>query len=557
MQLIAEIFPFAPNPSESMKLQDLKIGTRLAAAFILVLAMLVAIAATGLSSLATVRASMENITRGNDVESRLALEMRLSVDDRMIAVRNIVLLKDAAEMQAQVARIKRQTEVYDAAERDLNKTFAAYGIAADETALLADIRAHSAAALPLIDKARDLGLADDTDGALRVLLGELRQVQQKWQSSLDALAATERQQNDQALTASDAAYLFTRNLMIGLSIAAVLCGLALAWFITRGITLPINRAVQIAQAVAAGDLTSKIDSTARDETGVLLAALKEMNTSLKTIVTEVRSGTDAMSVSSSEIADGNMDLSSRTEDQASSLEETASSMEEMTATVRQNAENASQGNKLAALAKEAASKGGAVIASVVATMEEINTSSKKISEIIGVIDGIAFQTNILALNAAVEAARAGEQGRGFAVVATEVRNLAQRSAAAAKEIKTMIGESVSKVDSGSRLVDEAGKTMDDVVVRVARVTDIMSEITSASHEQSAGIEQINQAIMTMDNVTQQNAALVEQSAAAAQSLQDQSVHLAQVVGMFVLAHGASANDAVASGRRTAAPLALA
>jgi methyl-accepting chemotaxis protein len=299
--------------------------------------------------------------------------------------------------------------------------------------------------------------------------------------------------------------------------------------------------VQVAQAVAAGDLTSQINSTARDETGVLLTALKDRNASLKTIVTEVRGGTVAMSVSTTEIADGNMDLSRRTEDQASSLEETASSMEEMTATVCHNADNAFQGNRLAVLAMDAASKSGAVIASVVATMDDINTSSSRMSEIIGVIDGIAFQTNILALNAAVEAARAGEQGRGFAVVAGEIRNLAQRSAAAAKEIKTMIGESVAEVDASSRLVDDAGKTMEEVVISVGRVTAIMAEITSASREQSVGIDQINQAIMTMDNVTQQNAALVEQSAAAAQSLQDQSVHLAEVVSKFVLAGGEPAS----------------
>lgn len=524
-----------------MKIQNFKIGTRLMTAFILILIMLIIASSTGLLSLGKVRQAMVDITKGNDVESRLALDMRLSVDDRMIALRNLVLLKNQTEMLAQVERIKVQSETYDTAKRELDNTFALYGIRDDETKLVAAIHSDSIAAKPLVDKIRDFALSNDNDSATKILFGDLRSVQRQWQNDLSALAESERLQNAEALVTSEALYSKARAVMIGLTFAGVLCGLGLARFITQGITKPINIAVQVAQAVAAGDLTSKFNDESGDETGILLKALKEMNASLVNIVTEVRTGTQAMLVSSGEIADGNMDLSSRTEDQASSLEETASSMEEMTATVRQNAENASQGNKLAALAKNAASRGGAVIASVVATMEEINNSSKKISEIVGVIDGIAFQTNILALNAAVEAARAGEQGRGFAVVASEVRNLAQRSAAAAKEIKTMITESVATVDSGSTLVDEAGKTMDDVVVSVNRVTTIMSEITNASQEQSIGIEQINQAIMMMDNVTQQNAALVEQSAAAAQSMQDQSTHLAQVVDRFVLVAAVSVN----------------
>jgi methyl-accepting chemotaxis protein len=540
-----------------VKLQNFRIGTRLSAAFIIVLTMLVIVAYTGLASLSSVRKSMVEITRGNDVESRLALEMRLSVDDRMIALRNIVLLSDRAEMLPQTERIKVQAQKYDEAQQKLDATFVSYGINDDERKIVADIKRYSDAARPLIDKVSELGTANRNDAALAILLGDLRTVQQNWQQSLDLLADSERRQNDEALVKSDASYDTARNVMICLSAAAVLCGLGLAWFITIRITTPINFAVKVAQAVAAGDLTSNIESTATDETGVLLSALKDMNASLVRIVTEVRTGTDAMSVSSSEIADGNMDLSSRTEDQASSLEETASSMEEMTATVRQNADNARQGNTLAVLAKDAASKGGAVIASVVATMEDINSASRQIGEIVGVIDGIAFQTNILALNAAVEAARAGEQGRGFAVVASEVRNLAQRSAAAAKEIKTMIADSVAKVDSGSVLVDQAGKTIGEMVESVNRVTEIMAEITTASVEQSAGIEQINQAIMTMDNVTQQNAALVEQSAAAAQAMQDQSVHLAQVVGRFVLAPAMAANDDSRRSRKTTRQVAVA
>jgi len=270
------------------------------------------------------------------------------------------------------------------------------------------------------------------------------------------------------------------------------------------------------------------------ETGRLLQALKTMNDGLVSIVTEVRQGTDNIAAASTEIASGNLDLSSRTEEQASSLAETASSMEQLTSTVRQNADNARQANQLAMNASEVAQRGGAVVAQVVSTMDEINSSARKIVDIISVIDGIAFQTNILALNAAVEAARAGEQGKGFAVVATEVRSLAQRSAAAAKEIKELIGNSVDKVDAGSTLVSQAGATMDEVVTSIQRVTDIMGEITSASAEQSSGIEHVNHAISQMDSVTQQNAALVEEAAAAAASLQDQAASLAQVVSIFKL-----------------------
>ncbi len=286
--------------------------------------------------------------------------------------------------------------------------------------------------------------------------------------------------------------------------------------------------------VAAGDLTSRIDVTAQDEPGMLLQALKDMNTSLVDIVSKVRSGSDTIATASAEIASGNMDLSSRTEHQASSLEETASSMEELTSTVKQNAENAKQANGLARSASEVAIEGGQVVSRVIDTMGSINESSRKIVDIIGVIDGIAFQTNILALNAAVEAARAGEQGRGFAVVAAEVRNLAQRSAGAAKEIKELIGDSVEKVEAGSKLVNQAGSTMDEVVTSVKRVSDIINEIASASQEQTTGIEQVNIAVTEMDNVTQQNAALVEEAAAAAGSLQEQAATLTQIVSLFKL-----------------------
>jgi methyl-accepting chemotaxis protein len=324
------------------------------------------------------------------------------------------------------------------------------------------------------------------------------------------------------------------NQLVLLGILLVALGAVCAFIISRSITRPLKSAIEVATKVAAGDLTTQIYSSSKDEIGDLMQALKGMNDGLRKIVEDVKRGTDMIATASGEIATGNVDLSSRTEQQASSLEETASSMEELTSTVKQNSDNARQANQLAITASDVAVKGGHVVSQVVDTMGSINDSSKKIVDIIGVIDGIAFQTNILALNAAVEAARAGEQGRGFAVVASEVRNLAQRSAAAAKEIKSLIGDSVEKVDAGAKLVDQAGATMDEVLASVNRVTDIMGEITAASQEQSAGIEQVNQAIAQMDRVTQQNAALVEEAAAAAESLQDQAAALAGVVSTFKL-----------------------
>ena len=328
--------------------------------------------------------------------------------------------------------------------------------------------------------------------------------------------------------------------------AAIVAGV----FVSRSIVRPLDRAVEVAQTVAAGDLRTRIEVASNDETGQLLQALKDMNASLTRIVSKVRSGTETISVASDEIATGNMDLSSRTEQQAGALEETASSMEELTSTVKQNADNARQASQLAISACDVAAKGGNVVERAVTTMAAISESSKQIVDIISVIDGIAFQTNILALNAAVEAARAGEQGRGFAVVASEVRTLAQRSATAAKEIKELIDNSVASVDAGAALVGQAGGTMDDIVTGIAGVATIMTEIMSATSEQSTGIDLINQAVTQMDQVTQQNAALVEEAAAAAGALQEQTALLEQTVSVFRLAHqpqpGASASRRAAS-----------
>ncbi len=345
--------------------------------------------------------------------------------------------------------------------------------------------------------------------------------------------------------------------IVVVSLVAVLGLLALGLaLIVRSVSRPLKNSIEIARRVADGDLTQRIESATADETGQLLQALEHMIGRLTGIVSGVRITTDAIGTASQEIAQGNADLSSRTEQQASSLEETASSMEELTSTVKQNAENAKQANQLAANASDIAVKGGVVVNEVVHTMGSISASSKKIMDIISVIEGIAFQTNILALNAAVEAARAGEQGRGFAVVAAEVRNLAQRSAAAAKEITALIQDSVSKVDIGSRQVDQAGETMNEIVSAVKRVTDIMAEIAAASNEQSSGIEQVNQALVQMDEVTQQNAALVEEAAASAEAMQEQALALTAAVHVFKINKDkAGTRAAVAKPAATPAPAA--
>jgi len=325
-----------------------------------------------------------------------------------------------------------------------------------------------------------------------------------------------------------------RTLMSALAGMGLLVGVAFAYWLTAAITNPIKVAVHMARTVASGDLSTQVATHSKDEIGQLLTALQDMNDSLINIVQQVRTGADSMATATSQIAAGNMDLSSRTEEQASALEQTAASMEELAETVKHNFDKGRHANELADSAAEVAVRGGSVVAKVVHTMEAINTSSNKISDIIGLIDGIAFQTNILALNAAVEAARAGEQGRGFAVVASEVRSLAGRSAAAAKEIKDLIGASVTNVSEGCKLVEQAGSTMDEIVVGVRRVADLMREVTLASQDQTSGIDQVNQAVGQMDQVTQQNAALVEEAAAAAQSLENQAQTLLRTVGVFRL-----------------------
>ncbi|CAG9167390.1 methyl-accepting chemotaxis protein [Cupriavidus respiraculi] len=389
------------------------------------------------------------------------------------------------------------------------------------------------------DKITKLKEAGDTEGANQALEKEFVPAGEAYLREIQTLLDIQRNTIDETAKEIDTIYTNARNGLIAMGVVVLGIGVAFAFWLTIGITRPLHRAVAIARTVASGDLSSHIVVDSKDETGQLLDALSDMNSNILRIVTQVRTGTDAIATGTSQIAVGNTDLSQRTEEQASSLQQTASSMEELTSIVRQNADNAKQASSLAVNASEIATRGGEVVGQVVDTMEDINSASRKVVDIIAVIEGIAFQTNILALNAAVEAARAGEQGRGFAVVAGEVRSLAQRSATAAKEIQALIGDSAERVEKGSKLVGEAGKTMEEIVGAVKRVTDIMGEISAASAEQSAGIEQVNQAVTQMDTVTQQNAALVEQAAAAAGSLEEQAQRLKAAVASFRLAPAAA------------------
>ncbi|SFC67884.1 methyl-accepting chemotaxis protein [Polaromonas sp. OV174] len=530
-----------------MSFANLKIGTRLGLAFALILVIMAVILGQGLSSMSSVQSRLNLIVDEYNAKSFAANEMVDGFRDISLIVSTIVLLEDEAAMLEQKNKLTATREKYGKAK----KVLLSIRMDEKEKELLEKLDQSIKAASPLVNQVVELGLQNKNAEALELLMKQSAPATRLAIGVIDELVSYERGMVEHASEQAKADYVSARTLMLVLGGLAIALGALVAWFITRSITGPINDAVKVAETVASGDLTSRIESSASDETGQLMHALKAMNDSLAKVVGEVRLGTDTIATASSQIAAGNQDLSSRTEEQASSLEETAASMEELTSTVKQNADNARQANQLAVSASSVAVRGGSVVSQVVDTMGSINASSRKIVDIIGVIDGIAFQTNILALNAAVEAARAGEQGRGFAVVAAEVRNLAQRSAAAAKEIKTLIDDSVSKVEEGSSQVAEAGKTMDEIVDSVKRVTDIMAEITAASQEQTSGIEQINQAITQMDQVTQQNAALVEEAAAAAQSLQEQASGLSQVVSVFKL--GQEPLDYSSSHRDSSAP----
>ena len=520
---------------------NLSIKSRLIFVISLLSVLLIAIGAIGLVGMDRTNDGLKTVYEDRAVPmgqiadiQRMLARNRLDLALSLVTPTPEVIAKNTADIEANIVSIGKVWEAYMATTLTAEEAVLAKQFAEDRRKLVQEALVVAIKALR----------ANDITEATRIMVEVVRPLYMPVDKGIEALM---KLQLDVAKLEYDTAvsrYATIRNISLAVVALGVLLAGLVGFFLIRAVIVPLNEAVAVANAVAAGNLTCKIETNSNNETGRLLQALKRMNVNLVDLVSQVRSGTDSISTASKEIAAGNADLSQRTEEQASSLEETASSMEELTSTVKQNAENAKQANQLAAGASEVAVKGGTVIGQVVKTMSSINESSKKIVDIISVIDGIAFQTNILALNAAVEAARAGEQGRGFAVVASEVRNLAQRSAAAAKEIKTLIGDSVNKVEDGTKLVDEAGKTMDEIVSSVKRVTDIMAEITAASQEQSAGIEQVNQAITQMDEVTQQNAALVEEAAAAAESMQEQAQNLTEAVSVFKLADGQKASQVV-------------
>jgi methyl-accepting chemotaxis protein len=511
-------------------ISNIKIGKRLGLGFALILAMTVLIALAGIWRLTEVAESTRTMMAAPLTKERLITDW-YSLNFASIR-RTAAIVKSTDPALGPYFKEDSAASVKKAAE--LLKGIEPLISGEAEKALFAKILDQRKLYSASRDGAVKAKAAGNEEEAAKLLEQGFTPAAKLYQELLQELVVMQRTSIDATAKAIDANATRSTMIITALTAGAVLLGAILSWLLTTGITRPIRAAVDLAETVAGGDLTRSVKTDTTDETGSLLRALGHMNDSLVRIVSQVRNGTDTIATGSAEISAGNFDLSSRTEQQASALEETAASMEELTTTVRQNADNARQANQLSIAASEVAAQGGAVVGQVITTMGSINESSRKIVDIIGVIDGIAFQTNILALNAAVEAARAGEQGRGFAVVASEVRNLAQRSAAAAKEIKVLIGDSVDKVDVGAKLVDQAGATMEQVVSSIRRVTDIMAEITHASQEQTGGIEQVNQAIGQMDQVTQQNAALVEEAAAAAASMQDQAATLAQVVSVFKL-----------------------
>lgn len=516
------------------KFYNLKIGTKLMSSFVLLALIAGVIGWIGISNIRKANINDTILYENSTVPISQLGEISTDFQEVRVNLAKILLVHDRAEKQKYAEQIKEISANISKNVDLVEKT----ATSADEKALIKEFGDSRTVFRPLIGKISEFSMAGKDNEALSIYTGEATEAAKAEQKAIDKLVAF-KVGAAKALNASNTktADSSIRSTLV-LAVIGVILAIGLGLFITRIITAPLQEAVNTARRVADGDLTSRVEVKHTDETGQLLTALKEMNENLVHIVGDVRTGADSIATATEQIAAGNADLSQRTEEQASALEETASSMEELTSTVKQNADNAQQANQLAISASGVAVKGGDVINRVVRTMESITESSRKISDIIGVIDGIAFQTNILALNAAVEAARAGEQGRGFAVVAAEVRSLAQRSAAAAKEIKTLIEDSVGKVQDGSRLVEEAGHTTQEIVTSIKRVTDIMAEISAASLEQSSGIEQVNTAITQMDDVTQQNAALVEEAAAAAESLEEQAQQMVQAVTRFKLENSA-------------------
>jgi methyl-accepting chemotaxis protein len=523
-------------------LSNVRVATRLTAGFLIGIVLMLVLGAGSLAALSRTNADLDTLY--NDRIVPLQTLKRLA-DAYAVNVIDAVNKANAGMVPAQEA-----LKLVQDARRDINNDWRAYTstlLTEEESRIVREAEALFRPANDAIDRleAALRGMSGNVRGQLDLFDGPLYLPVDPIGGKVSELIELQLRVAAEINQSAAAQYQWVRGLTVGLVGLALLVSALAGWLITRSITQPIAEAVQLAEAVASGDLTRRIAARGRDELAALLRALGAMNDSLVRVVSEVRHSSDSIATGSSEIAAGNADLSSRTENQAANLEETAASMEQITATVSQNAETARHASELASGASEAAARGGQVVGQVVSTMQEITASSQKIADIISVIDGIAFQTNILALNAAVEAARAGEQGRGFAVVAGEVRTLAQRSAAAAREIKALITTSVDRVQLGSKLVGQAGESVGDIVVQVQRVTDLINAISAAGNEQTAGITQVGEALQQLDQVTQQNAALVEQSAAAADSLRQQAGRLAELVGVFRLSGAATASQAPA------------
>ncbi|HVE11012.1 MAG TPA: methyl-accepting chemotaxis protein [Paraburkholderia sp.] len=518
-----------------MTFKNLSIRTRLFAGFFAVAAISLFISAVSLYSLSTTTDAFSEFVHGINLRAQLAAQVREAVDRRAIAARNLVLVTKPSDLEMEKAAVTQAHEDVTARLKQLNDALARAADTGDTArALVAEMnrveQLYGPVALDIVAKA----LNNQHDAAIQKMDDECRPLLAQLIKATDAYANFTKTRQEQIVEQFAQRYEMQRNLIVAVCAIAILVAVVGSLAIVGSITRPIGKAVQIARTVATGDLTSDIVIDRSDETGELLKALREMNGRLTETVGRVRSSSTSVASSANEIAVGNSDLSRRTEEQAASLQQTAASMEQLTSTVKQNVHSAQQAKSLASSASNVSQRGSETVGRVVATMEAISASSDKIADITGIIEGISFQTNILALNAAVEAARAGEQGRGFAVVASEVRSLAQRSAHAAKEIKELIAHSVKQIHDGSTLADDAGRTMSEVTQAVARVAQIVDEIAAASEEQGQGIEQVNQAISMMDSVTQQNATLVEQAAAASRSLRMQGEELDETVSAFRL-----------------------